>query len=286
MRMLDPVECESINQVLALSRPSLDGADYHRTEFEMTVKNGDFIRIDYIETVDGQTIAATDKDVATEKGIFSEDVQYGPHLVVVGAGQLVAGFEADLIGKEIGYSGKIEIPPESAFGLRDPKKIEIVPLNRFKEQKPVVGMRVGVENKTGTVSRIIGRKVSIDFNHPLADKTIVYEYKITESIEDRLEKLKGLINTFARMQLEAEIKDETAIIIVPWELSYYKEWLMIRRGLADMIIQHLGFKEVDYVEKHTGERVKAELISPPAKEPATEEAKPADQTSGETITPA
>lgn len=252
----------------------------------MTVKNGDFIRIDYIETVDGQTIAATDKDVATEKGIFSEDAQYGPHLIVVGAGQLVAGFEADLIGKEIGYSGKIEIPPESAFGLRDPKKIEIVPINRFKENKPVVGMQVGVENKTGTVSRIIGRKVSIDFNHPLADKTIVYEYKITESIEDRLEKLKGLINTFARMQLEAEIKDETAIIIVPWELSYYKEWLMIRRGLADMIIQHLGFKEVDYVEKHTGERVKAELISPPAKEPATEEAKPADQTSGETITPA
>jgi hypothetical protein len=130
-------------------------------------------------------------------------------------------------------------------------------------------MRVGVENKTGTVTRVIGRKVSIDFNHPLAGRTIVYEYKILEFIEDRLEKLKALIKTFARMDLEAEIKDDVATITVPWELSYYKEWLMIRRGLADMIIQHLGLKEVDYVEKHTDEKIKAELISPTVKEPIT-----------------
>jgi FKBP-type peptidyl-prolyl cis-trans isomerase 2 len=236
----------------------------------MTVKNGDFIRIDYTESVDGQVIAATDKDVATEKGIFDEEAQYGPHLIVIGAGQLVKGFEEDLIGKEIGYSGKVEIPPEGAFGLRDPKKVEIVPINRFKDKKPVPGMRVGVENKVGTVTRIFGRKVSVDFNHPLVDRTIVYEYKINEFIEDLQEKLKALIKTFARMDLEAEIKDGVAVITVPWELSYYKEWLMIRRGLADMIIHHLGLKEVDYVEKHTGERVTSELISPPAKEPKAE----------------
>lgn len=41
-----------------------------------------------------------------------------------------------------------------------------------------------------------------------------------------------------------------------------------------MIIQHLGLREVDYVEKHTGEKVRAELISPPGKEPLAEEAKP------------
>ena len=250
----------------------------------MTVKNGDFIRIDYTESVEGQVIAATDKDVATEKGIFSEETVYGPHLIVIGAGQLVKGFEEDLIGKEIGYSGKVEIPPEGAFGLRDPKKVEIVPINRFKEQKPVPGMRVGIENKVGTVTRVFGRKVSVDFNHPLADRTIVYEYKINEFIEDRQEKLKALIKTFARMDLEAEIKDDVAIITVLWELSYYKEWLMIRRGLADMIIQHLELKEVDYVEKHTGERVTAELISPPAKEPA-EGTGPEELKSGET-TPA
>ena len=236
----------------------------------MTVKNGDFIRIDYTEFVDGQAIATTVKDLAEEKGIFSEEIQYGPHLVVVGAGQLVKGFESDLVGKEIGYSGRVEMDPENAFGLHDPKNIELVPLNRFKEERPVPGMRVGMDNRTGTVTRVIGRKVSIDFNHPLAGKTVVYEYTIRETVEDQTERLKALIKTFGRVDLEAEIKDEVAVITVPWELNYYKEWVMIRRGLAEMIIQHLGMKEVHYIEKHTGEKVRAELISPPGKESGSE----------------
>jgi FKBP-type peptidyl-prolyl cis-trans isomerase 2 len=250
-------------------------------EYEMTVKMGDFIRIDYTEYVDGQAIATTDKAIAEEKGIFSEETQYEPHLIVMGAGQLVKGFEDDLVGKEIGYSGRVELGPESAFGLHDPKKIEIVPLNRFKE-RPVPGMQVGMDNRTGTVSRVIGRKASIDFNHPLAGKTVVYEYTIRETVEDQTERLKALIRTFGRVDLEAEIKDEIAVIIVPWELNYYKEWVMIRRGLADMIIQHLGMKEVHYIEKHTGEKVRAELISPPGKEsgskvPLETESKAADE---------
>ena len=208
--------------------------------------------------------------VARKKGIFSEEIQYGPHLVVMGAGQLVKGFESDLVGKEIGYSGRVEMDPENAFGLHDPKNIELVPLNRFKEERPVPGMRVGMDNRTGTVTRVIGRKVSIDFNHPLAGKTVVYEYTIRETVEDQTERLKALIKTFGRVDLEAEIKDEVAVITLPWELNYYKECVMIRRGLADMIIQHLGMKEVHYIEKHTGEKVRAELISPPGKESGSE----------------
>jgi len=246
-------------------------------DFKMAVKNGDFIRIDYTESVDGQVIAATDKEVATAKGIFDEECQYGPHLIVVGSGQLVAGMEEDLIGKEIGYVGLVEILPEKAFGTHDPTKVESIPINKFKDKKPVPGMRVGVENKVGTVTRIIGRKASVDFNHPLADKTIVYEYKILESIEDRAEKLKSLIKTFARLDLESKIDDDVATIIVPWELGYYKEWLMIRRGLADMIIQHLGLKEVDFIEKHTGEKVSTEVVSPPGKEGALETKEPEEK---------
>jgi len=71
-----------------------------------------------------------------------------------------------------------------------------VPINKFKDEKPVPWMRVGVNNKVGTVTRVIGRKAVIDLNHPLAGKTVVYEYKILERIEDRLEKLKAMIKTF------------------------------------------------------------------------------------------
>jgi FKBP-type peptidyl-prolyl cis-trans isomerase 2 len=257
-------------------------------DFKMAVENGDFIRIDYTESVDGQVIATTDKEVATAKDIFDEKTEYVPHLIVVGSGQLVAGMEEDLLGKEIGYSGRVEIPPEKAFGAHDPKKVEFISINKFKEERPVPGMRVGVDDRVGVVTRIIGRKVSVDFNHPLAEETIVYEYKILERIEDLHEKLKSLIKTFARLDLESTIDNDVAIIITPWELGYYKEWLMIRRGLADMIIQHLGLKEVDFVEKHTGAKVSAELISPPGIEDAAEREEPeekADQTNQENERP-
>ncbi len=77
------------------------------------------------------------------------------------------------------------------------------------------------------------------------------------------------------------VEGDVATVYVPWELNYYKEWFMIRRGLADMIIQHLGLNEVDYVEKHTGAKVSAELISPPAKEQAGEAGAGAAQTASE-----
>ena len=239
----------------------------------MTVKKGDFVRMDYTESVDRKVIATTDKDVATASGIFEEDAQYGPHLVIIGAGQVVPGLDDELVGKEAGVTGRIEVPPEKAFGEHDPKKVETVPATRFKtEQKPTPGMRVSAEGKTGVVTRIIGRKVVVDFNHLLAGKTIVYDYKIVDEVQDRLEKLKAMIKTFSRADLEAKLEGDVATIYVPWELNYYKEWFMIRRGLADMIIQHLGLNEVDYVEKHTGAKVSAELISPPAKEQAGEAA--------------
>jgi FKBP-type peptidyl-prolyl cis-trans isomerase 2 len=242
-------------------------------ESKMTVKNGDFLRIEYTQYVDGKPISTPSEDLAKEKGIYDEEREYGPRLIVMGAGQLVPGFEEELMGREIGYQGRVEVSSEKAYGAHDPAKVEIVPANRFKEEPPRVGMRVGMEGKLGVVTRVIGRKASVDFNHPLAGKAVVYEYRIVEGVEDRLERLKGLVKTFGQMDLECGIEDDRAIIYAPWEMSYYKEWLMIRRGLADMIIQHLGLAEVDFVERHTaGPKIAAEMISPPPKEGDREEA--------------
>jgi len=237
----------------------------------MTLKNGDFIKINYTETVDGQVIRSTDAEVAKEKGIFDEEMEYGARTIVIGSGQLVKGFEEDLIGKEIGYSGQVEVPPEMAYGAHDAGKVQSVTVNKFKEEKPHIGMGVSLDGKNGIVTRIIGRKVTVDFNHPLVDKTVVYDYQILEQIEDQDEKLKAMIKTFARADLEAKVVGQDAEIVVPWEISYYKEWFMIRRGLADMIIQTLGLDEVRFIEKHTGQKVTAEMISPPGKEPGKAE---------------
>ena len=75
-------------------------------------------------------------------------------------------------------------------------------------------------------------------------------------------KLKALIKTFGHLEFEAEIKDE-AVITVPGERTIMRMGHDQARP-ADMIIQHLGLKEVDYIEAHR-EKVRAEP-SPPGKE--------------------
>lgn len=237
-------------------------------EYKMSLNKGDIIKLEYTGIVDGSVFTSTSADVAKENGIYDENVTYGPRIVILGAGQIVPGLEEELIGKEPGQSGSVELPPEKAYGVRDPEKIETVMLNRFKDEKPYPGMRVSVDGKIGTVTRIVGRKATIDFNHPFADKTVRFDYRILERIEDREEKLRAMIKIFSDIELESKITDDVAEITVPWEISYYKDWLMIRRWLADMALRTLGLKEVRFVERHTPEdRLRAELISPPEKHP-------------------
>ncbi len=232
----------------------------------MTVKDGNFIKVDYTESVDGRVISTTNRDVAMKSDIYEDGVEYGPALIVVGSGDVVAGFNDELIGKEVGSSGSVEVPPEEAYGVRDPENVELIPLTKFKKEKPEIGMRVSVDGKMGTLTRIIGRKARIDYNHVLADKTVKFDYTILDRIEDRQEKLESLIRIFAKIELKAEIlDDDVAEIESPWEMSYYKEWPMIRRGVAEMAMRLLDLNEVRYIESHkAAPTVTSQLVSPPS----------------------
>jgi len=244
----------------------------------MIVKDGDFIKVDYTESVDGQVISTTNRDVAMNNDIYEDGVEYGPALIVVGSGDVVAGFKDELIGKEMGSSGSVEVPPEEAYGVRDPENVELISLTKFKKERPEIGIRVSVDGKMGTLTRIIGRKARIDYNHILADKTVKYDYTIAERIEDRQEKLENLIRIFAKIDLKAKIlEDDVAEIDSPWEMSYYKEWPMIRRGVAEMAMRLLDLKEVRYIESHKlTPTVTSQLVSPPSKAEEAEEAQEAE----------
>lgn len=92
-----------------------------RMEFKMTVKDGDFIKVDYTESVDGQVISTTNRDVAMNNDIYEDGVEYGPALIVVGSGDVVEGFKDELMGKEIGSSGSVEVPPRRATAFATPR---------------------------------------------------------------------------------------------------------------------------------------------------------------------
>ncbi len=159
----------------------------------MAVQKGDFIKLSYTGKLqNGVIFDTTDANVAKEHGIYNEKASYGPETVIVGKGYVVAGLDEDMIGKDVGYKGHVEVPPEKGFGMRRLDLIETIPAKKFKEKvKP--GMRVNVQGRTGIVESTAGGRVRINFNPALAGETLTYDYTIDQLIEGTDEKIDAIL---------------------------------------------------------------------------------------------
>ncbi len=217
----------------------------------MSIQKGDFIKVSYTGKTadDGHVFDTTDEDVAKANKIYNEKGKYGGDVVIVGAGHTVAGLDEDLIGKDVGYKGSVTIPPEKAFGHRNPELIESIQITKFKE-RPKVGMMVEIDGRPGMVIRVIGRMAQVDFNRFLAGQTVAYDYEIKEQIEDIEGKVKGLLGLYIGKDFSIQINNETATVEIEPELTYNQRWLMSKRQIAREIINNTDIKEILYLERY------------------------------------
>ncbi len=218
----------------------------------LAIEKGDFIKVSYTGKFDDEKIFdTTDEEIAKTNDIYTDRGIYGGDVVIVGAGHTIVGLDEDFVGKEVGYSGTVEIPPEKAFGGRDLKLVESVSITKFKDRKAYEGLEVEINGQRGIVTKVIGRRVRVDMNHPLAGKTVIYEYNIEKLLDDEVEKIQGLFSLYTGLQdLDVEVSDGTAKIITPAMLSYNQRWLMSKSRVATEIIENAGVEEVLYVEKY------------------------------------
>ena len=203
----------------------------------MSIKDGDFIKLSYSGSVDENIFDTTDAAEAKSAGIHSPNAIYGPVTICVGQKHVILGLDEELVGKETGATGDVVVTPEKAFGDRDPKRIQSFPKSQFKE-KPVRGMSVKMDEMgEGTVVDVIGSKVIVDFNAPLAGQTLSYHYTIEDEVTDPLEQLKGLVRLYAGRDLEIAMDDGRATVILPPGINYDRRWLLWRSRII-----HEGFE--------------------------------------------
>ncbi|MDO8727802.1 MAG: FKBP-type peptidyl-prolyl cis-trans isomerase [Candidatus Methanoperedens sp.] len=215
----------------------------------MTIQKGDFIRVSYTGKNEDRVFDTTNEEIAKANEIYNEKGKYGGDVIIVGAGHTVAGLDEDLVGKDVGYSGSVTMPPEKAFGERNPELIETVPITKF-EQRPQVGMPVLVDGRQGIVIRAIGRMATVDFNRFLAGQTVTYDYEIKEKVEDNEGKVKGLLGLYIGKEFSVEIKDSTATVEIPSEITFNQRWLMSKRQIANELIENTDIIEVVYLERY------------------------------------
>lgn len=202
----------------------------------MPVQEGSFVRLSYTGKIGEKVFDTTDEAVAKEAGIHNPQAVYGPVLVRVGNRHVVIGLDDALIGKEAGDEGTVEVPPEKAFGAHEEGRVESVSLAKFDE-KPRIGQTVEIENREGTVANIIGRRVVVDFNHPLAGKTATYDFRVEEVVESQPEQIRGLIQLYTQRSMEATVGDGVVTIHLPPAIMYDRRWLLWRSRVVQEIFE-------------------------------------------------
>lgn len=222
----------------------------------MAIKEGDFIRLSYTGRVGENVFDTTDEDEAKKAGIHSEKATYGPVTICVGQKHVIVGLDEEIVGKKAGAEGTVTVAPDKAFGERDPKRLKSFPKNQFKE-KPVRGMPVRMDEEgEGTVVDVIGSKVLVDFNAPLAGQTLTYDYKIAEMVKEPLDQLKGLVQLYAGKDMEIVMDGDKATVTLPPGINYDRRWLLWRGRII-----HEGFELISGL----GEIVLVETFKRPEK---------------------
>jgi peptidylprolyl isomerase len=206
----------------------------------MALQKGDFIIIDYTAKVKetGEVFDTTSEETAKKEHLYKEGEIYELKLVVVGEGWVLKTLDESLTTMEVDKTASVEIPPEKAFGIRDSEKVKRVPLKHLtaKGITPNLGMRVEYGGKMATVRAIGAGRVLLDFNPPLAGKTLVYEVKVDKKLETQEEKIAALIHRRIPGVEEAKFKftiDEKTLSVEMPEETFYLEGIQVaKRGVA------------------------------------------------------
>ena len=207
--------------------PTADEADEsgeseETPEEETGLQDGDFVELEYTaRTVDTeQLVDTTDRDVAEEADVETEGREFTPRTLVLGEGHLFPSVEEDIIGREVGESGSVVVPAQEAFGEYQEDQVRTVSAEKIPEDDRYPGAHVDIDGQHGHVETIIGGRARVDFNHPLAGEDVEYEYEIVGTVEDRVEKAQGLIQTMFDVELDMHIQTdevEEEVVVEPEE---------------------------------------------------------------------
>jgi peptidylprolyl isomerase len=138
-----------------------------------TVKDGDTIVIHYTGKLE-------------DGAVFDSSEGGNPLEFTVGEGEVIPGLEREVIGMSAGETKVITIPAELAYGLREEERVFEFPKERIGENIDLeIGQQVQLFRADGmpviaTIAAKSDKAYTMDCNHPLAGKTLIFETRLVE----------------------------------------------------------------------------------------------------------
>ena len=143
------------------------------------VKKGNKVKVEYIGCLEDGTV------------FDSSEMHNEPLEFIVGAGQLLKGFNDAVVGMKIGEEKEIRLPPDKAYGPHNPEFLKDIPRDYFPENEEIrPGMMYMIALQNGRqipvrISKVSEDAVTVDLNLPLAGKTLVFKIKLLQLSEEK-----------------------------------------------------------------------------------------------------
>ncbi|WKJ88965.1 peptidylprolyl isomerase [Methylomonas montana] len=107
-----------------------------------------------------------------------------PLVYLHGSGNIIAGLEAALAGKQTGDKLNVTIAADQAYGEVSEDMIQVVSRTMFDGMDIEVGMQFHAEVSHGpgiiTITEIDGDDITIDGNHPLAGEALTFDVEVID----------------------------------------------------------------------------------------------------------
>lgn len=208
----------------------------------MAFQKKDFIEIEFTGKIKNGEIF--DSNIKKDLEQLNPEANPKPLIFSLGEGMFLKGIDDFLIGKEIGKY-EIELSPEKAFGPRLKEFIQMVPIKLFKSQNinPFPGAVFNFDGKIAKVLTVSGGRVIVDFNNPLAGKTVIYGVNVLRQVVDLSEKIKSLISFLFRRDFNFSVQDNK--VIIEAEKEFFQFIKMFSEKFKDIIGMDLEVKEIE-----------------------------------------
>ena len=140
------------------------------TEGKMSVAKGKEVSLEYTLRLENKEVV--DSNVGKQPLVYTQ-----------GSQQIIPGLERELEGLVKGDTKVVTVAPKDGYGDVDPKAFQEVEKDKIPADAQKVGAQLQGKDASGrvfrtTVKEIKEKTILLDFNHPLAGKTLVFDVKI------------------------------------------------------------------------------------------------------------
>lgn len=248
------------------------------------MNDGDFIKINFEMFVgdDRKLVSTNNEQLARDNDIFDEKINYRETVLIVGSENLFNEINESFKNAEIGKEYEVNIAPENAYGVRDPKNIKVHTVREFQRHEidPIPGQEITLGNRRGRIISVTPGRVLVDYNHQWASKPVLYKYTVVAKVESDTEKVRALIDYNYNVdseKFEVSVRGKNIQITAPEESKFDPLWLEAKYRLVNDIRKHFPYHDVKIIEIYKGEEEKPKEEAPAEAEPEKKEEKPAEE---------